>query len=130
MVTLLIGGYDVKRVLVNQGSEAEIMYPDLYKRLNLKLEDLLRYDSPLVGFNRKMVIPKGMIKLPVQTRAKIVEMDFMVVDAFSPYTAILARLWLYTMGAMSFTLHMKVKNPIGGGGGEVEELVGSQAMAR
>lgn len=117
MVTLLIGGYDVKRVLVNQGSEAEIMYPDLYKRLNLKLEDLLRYDSPLVGFDRKMVIPKGMIKLPVQTRAKIVEMDFMVVDAFSPYTAILARLWLYTMGAMSFTLHMKVKNPIGGGGG-------------
>lgn len=130
MVTLLIGGYDVKRVLVNQGSEAEIMYPDLYKRLNLKLEDLLRYDSPLVGFDRKMVIPKGMIKLPVQTRAKIVEMDFMVVDAFSPYTAILARLWLYTMGAMSSTLHMKVKNPTGGGGGEVEELVGSQAMAR
>lgn len=117
MVTLLIGGYDVKRVLVNQGSEAEIMYPDLYKRLNLKLEDLLRYDSPLVGFDRKMVIPKGMIKLPVQTRAKIVEMDFMVVDAFSPYTAILARLWLYTMGAMSSTLHMKVKNPTGGGGG-------------
>lgn len=117
MVTLLIGGYDVKRVLVNQGSEAEIMYPDLYKRLNLKLEDLLRYDSPLVGFDRKMVIPKGMIKLPVQMRAKIVEMDFMVVDAFSPYTAILARLWLYTMGAMSSTLHMKVKNPTGGGGG-------------
>lgn len=66
------------------------MYPDLYKRLNLKLEDLLRYDSPLVGFDRKMVIPKGMIKLPTQTGAELVKMDFIVVDTFSPYTAILA----------------------------------------
>ena len=29
VVTLRIEGYDVKRVLVNQGSEVEIMYPDL-----------------------------------------------------------------------------------------------------
>ena len=46
MVTLRIGGYDVKRVLVDLGSGAEIMYPDLYKGLNLKLEDLTAYDSP------------------------------------------------------------------------------------
>ena len=31
MITLRIGGYDVKRVMVDQGSAAEIMYPDLYK---------------------------------------------------------------------------------------------------
>ena len=30
VVTIRIGGYDVKRVLVNQGSKAKIMYPDLY----------------------------------------------------------------------------------------------------
>ena len=40
MVTIRIGGYDVKRVLVDQGSGAEIMYPDLYGGLNLRLEDL------------------------------------------------------------------------------------------
>lgn len=44
VVTLRIGGYDVKRVLVDQGSGAEIMYPDLYKGLNLKSEDLTTYD--------------------------------------------------------------------------------------
>ena len=37
VITLLIGGYDVKRVIVDQDSAAEIMYPDLYKGLNLKL---------------------------------------------------------------------------------------------
>ena len=30
VVTLRIGGYDVRRVLVDQGSCAEIMHPDLY----------------------------------------------------------------------------------------------------
>jgi len=59
VVTLRIGGYDVKRVMIDQGSRAEIMYPDLYKRLNLKLEDLTAYSSPLVSFEGKMVISKG-----------------------------------------------------------------------
>ena len=34
VVTIRIGRYDVKRVLVDQGSGAEIMYPNLYKGLN------------------------------------------------------------------------------------------------
>ena len=38
VITLRIGGYDVKRVMVDQGSAAEVMYPDLYKGLNLKAE--------------------------------------------------------------------------------------------
>lgn len=42
MVTLRIGGYDIKRVLVDQGSESKIMYLDLYKGLNLKPKDLLK----------------------------------------------------------------------------------------
>ena len=57
VVTIRIGGYDLKRVLVDHGSRVEIMYPDLYKGLNLKLEDLERYDSPLMGFDGRMVFP-------------------------------------------------------------------------
>ena len=49
----------MKRVLVDQGSGAEIMYPDLYKGLKLKLEDMVNYDSHLVGFDKKTVIPRG-----------------------------------------------------------------------
>ena len=36
IVTLKIGGYNVKRVLVDLGSAMEVMYPDLYKGLKLK----------------------------------------------------------------------------------------------
>ena len=55
----------MKRVLVDQGSAIEIMYPDLYKGLNLKLEDLMAYDSPLASFEGKTVIPRGQIRLPI-----------------------------------------------------------------
>ena len=127
VVTLRIGGYDVKRVMVNQGSATEIMYPDLYKGLGLKPEDLMVYSSPLVSFKGKMVVPKGQIRLPVQTGTDVVEVDFIVVDAFSPYTTIIGRPWLHSLGAVSSTLHQKVKYP---SGGQVLEIVGSQFVAR
>ena len=98
VVTLRIGGYDVKRVLVDQGSEVKIMYPDLYKGLKLKPKDLVNYDSLLVGFDGKIVIPRGQIRLPIQVGSEVVEVVFIVVDAYSPYTTIMARLWLHVMG--------------------------------
>ena len=59
VVTLRIGGYDVKKVMIYQGSVAKIMYPDLYKGLGLKPENLTTYSSPLVSFEGEMVTPKG-----------------------------------------------------------------------
>ena len=105
VVTLRIGGYDVKRVMIDQGSAIEIMYPDLYKGLGLKPENLTTYSSPLVSFEGKMVIPKGKIRLPVKADTDMVEVDFIVVDAFSPYTAIMGRPWLHSLGAISSILH-------------------------
>ena len=57
----------------------------------------------------------------------MVEVDFIVVDAFSPYTAIMGRPWLHSLGAVSSTLHQKVKYP---SGRQVLEIVGSQSIAR
>ena len=58
VITLRIGGYDVKRIMVDQGSAAEIMYPDLFKGLNLKDEDLTPYNSPLVSFEGRLLSRK------------------------------------------------------------------------
>ena len=111
VITIRISGYDVKRVLVDQGSRAEIMYPDLYKGLNLKLEDLEKYDSPLVGLDGRLVVPYEMIRLAVQAGNKEMQVSFIVIEAYSPYTAILAKPWFYAMGAVSSILHLKVKYP-------------------
>jgi len=126
VVTLRIGGYDVKRVLVDQGSGAEIMYLNLFKGLKLRPKDLACYDSHLIGFDGKIVFLNGQIKLLVQAGLEVVEVNFIVVDAYSPYTAIVARPWLHAIGAVSSTLHLKVKYL---SGDQVEKLVGSQSMA-
>ena len=117
----------MKRVIVDQGSTAEIMYPDLYKGLSLRAEDLMPYSSPLVSFEGKVIIPKGQIRLPMQTGLETMEVDFIVVDAYSPYTAIVAKPWLHTLGSVSSTLHQKIKYPFGG---QIEEILGDQTMAR
>ena len=127
VVMLRIWGFDVKRVLVNQGSAVEIMYPDLYKRLNLKSENLTAYASLLISFEGKTVIPKCQIRLPIQTDSEVVEVDFIVVDSYSPYTAIVARPWLHALGVVSSTLYQKVKYP---SEGLVKEILGNQSVAR
>ena len=127
VITLRIGCYDVKRVMVDQGSAAEIMYPDLYKGLSLRAEGLMPYSSPLVSFEGKVIVPKGQIRLLVQTGSETVEVDFIVVDAYSPYTEIVAKPWLHTLGAVSSTLHQNVKYP---SESQIKEILGDQAMAR
>ena len=63
----------------------------------------------------------------MQTGSEMVEVDFIIVDAYSLYTAIVARPWLHTLGVVSSTLHQKIKYP---SGGKIEEILGDQTMAR
>ena len=74
-----------------------------------------------------MDLGRDKIRLHVHTGSETVEVDFIVVDAYSPYTAIVARPWLHTLGAVSSTLHQKIKYP---SGGQIEEILGDQTMAR
>ena len=52
---------------------------------------------------------------------------FLIVDSYSPYTAIVAKPWLHALGAVSFTLHQKVKYP---SEGLVKEILGNQSVTR
>ena len=54
-------------------------------------------------------------------------MDFIVVDSYSPYTTIVVRPWLHALGAVSSTLHQKMKYP---SEGLVKEILGNQSGAR
>ena len=63
----------------------------------------------------------------MQTGSKVVEVDFIVVDAYSLYTAIFARPWLHILGAISSTLYQKVKYSFEG---QIKEILGDQALAR
>ena len=55
------------------------------------------------------------------------EVDFIVVDSYSPYIAIVVKPWLHALRAVFSTLHQKVKYP---SEGLVKEVLGSQSVAR
>ena len=63
----------------------------------------------------------------MQTDSEVVEVDFIVVDAYSPYTAIVVKPWLHTLGVVSSTLHQKVKYS---SKGQIKEILGDQSLAR
>ena len=125
--TARTSGFLVKRVMIDQGSGADVMYPDLFKGLGLKNEDLSKYDTPLVGFDGRVVIPQGQIPLPVNMEGKKVVVTFIVVALFSPYTVILGRSWIHAIGVIPSTLHVKVKFYTEWG---VTVVRGSQQVAR
>lgn len=56
-------------------------------------------------------MPTGQIKLIVVTKGKEVMVNFIVVNAFSLYIAILVRPWIHAIRVMPSTLHLKVKFP-------------------
>ena len=89
VVTARISGFLVKRVMIDQGSGVDVIYPDLFKGLGLKNQDLIKYDTSLVSFDGRVMIPEGQISLPVNMEGKEVMVTFIVVSSFSPYTTIL-----------------------------------------
>ena len=107
VVTARINGFIVKRVMVDLGSGANVMYLDLFKGLRLKDKALSKYNMPLVGFDGQVVILEEQISLPVNMEGKEVVVAFIVVASFSPYTAILGRSWIHAMRAVLFYQFLK-----------------------
>lgn len=91
--------------MIDQGNGVEIMYPGLYEGLGLTPEDLIKYDSPLVVFDRTIVTPAKQVTLPVEVGGKKETVDFIVVHSYSPYTVILGCHWIHSIGAVHSSLH-------------------------
>ena len=65
VITLLIADYSTRRVLVDNGSSADILYYPAFQQMNLGREQLRLMHSPLIGFGGMKVQPVGTISLPV-----------------------------------------------------------------
>ena len=65
VITLLIVNYSTRRVLVDNGSSADILYYPAFQQMNLRREQLRSVHSPLIGFGGMKVQLVGTISLPV-----------------------------------------------------------------
>ncbi|XP_058211774.1 uncharacterized protein LOC131323957 [Rhododendron vialii] len=104
------------------------MYLSLFKELGIPESCLLPAEVPLIGFSGTPVWPLGRITLPVVTGSIASNLEFVVVDAPSPYNAILGRNWLHSIKAAASTYHQVVRYI--GANGKQEDLFGDQLQAR
>ena len=64
-ITLLIADYTTRRVLVDNGSSADILYYPTFQQMRLGRDQLRPVNSPLVGFRGMKVRPVSTITLPM-----------------------------------------------------------------
>ncbi|XP_028090125.1 uncharacterized protein LOC114290417 [Camellia sinensis] len=85
--------FDVKRVLVDQGSAADILYYDLFRKLGLSEQHLTPAIAPLVDFNSQLEWLLGRIVLLVVAGTKTLQIEFLVINTphhplTTPYLAV------------------------------------------
>ena len=95
VITLLIADYTTKRVLVDNGSSADILYYPTFQQIRLERDQLHPVNSPFVGFGGTKVQPVGTITLPVVVGAYpqqvTKDVNFLLVNCSSSYNAIIGR---------------------------------------
>ncbi|XP_028072066.1 uncharacterized protein LOC114274359 [Camellia sinensis] len=93
VVTLRVKDFDIKRILIDQGSSVEIKYYDTFKQM--KLEEWLI----------------GKIILPVKAGTVTKQVEFWLLKVPSTYNLILGRGWLHAMQAVASTYHQVMRFP-------------------
>ncbi|KAK0573560.1 hypothetical protein LWI29_009870 [Acer saccharum] len=132
VVGVRIAHRDVLRIMIDNGSSADILSARVYDELRLDRKDLEPFHVPLKGFGGVEVRSLGTVKLPVRFGTepcrRTILLDFVVVDIHNwPYNALLGRPFLNKARAITSTHALKIKFPTEIG---VGELKGSQEMAR
>ncbi|KAL0360969.1 UNVERIFIED_CONTAM: Retrovirus-related Pol polyprotein from transposon opus [Sesamum radiatum] len=131
VVKLNIANFSVHKVLVDNGSSADIMFWDVVKRMGLENAQLDPVHTPLVGFGGSEVVLMGTITLPVsmgeEPRRKTLIVRFLVVDTPFAYNVLLGRPGLNAFKAVVSTYHQKMKFPTKNG---IDEVTCDQKEAR
>ena len=131
VVTLMIANYTTRRMLVDNGSFADILYYPAFQQMKVSKELLRPMNVPLIEFGGMKVLLVGIISLPVVVgsypRQINKEVNFLVVDCLSLYNAIIGRPTLNSWRATTSTYHFFVKFPKEYG---VREVQGDQLAAR
>ncbi|XP_065635626.1 uncharacterized protein LOC136070124 [Quercus suber] len=131
IVSIHVGDYNVHRVLIDNGSSADILYYPAFQQMGIDRARLMPVSALLVSFGGTRVFPIGSITLPVTVGDYPQELTrnvmFLVVDCSSAYNGILGRPTLNSWKVATSTYHLMIKFPTDYG---IGELRGNQATAR
>ena len=134
VVSIGVEDYNMHRVLVNNGSSADILYYLAFQQMGIDRERLIPTNTPLVGFGGTRVFPLGVVRLSVtigdypQQITK--DVTFLVVDCSSAYNAFIRQPTFNLWKAATSTYHLMIKFPTEYGGRATRKLGGCTRMLR
>ncbi|XP_060190752.1 uncharacterized protein LOC132620043 [Lycium barbarum] len=110
VISILVFKSQVKRILIEPGSSANIIRWRVVEQLKL-LDQIVPVARVLSGFNMASETTKGEISLPVNIDGTIQQTVFYVIEGDMKYNALLSRPWIHSMRAVPSTLHQLLKFP-------------------
>ncbi|KAL6325980.1 hypothetical protein AAG906_038472 [Vitis piasezkii] len=126
ILTLGVGDFDVKRILVDPGSSADRCGGD-HQINGFQPSKPRESRRTLSGFNGSSTTSLRDVILPIQAGLVILNVLFSVVEDLSSFNAILGRTWLHGMKVIPSTYHQRVSFITQDG---QIDLYGSQLAAR
>ena len=127
ILSLEIGDFDVRRILVDPGSSTNLVQASVVSHMGHSLMSLENPGRILSGFNGLSTTSLGDIVLPVQAGPVTLNLQFSVVQDLSPFNVILGRTWLHYMKVIPSTYYQMVSFLTKDG---QIDLFGSQLAAR
>jgi hypothetical protein len=131
IIIVHINRWDVTKILINNGSQAKILFLATFNKMGLDRKQVREPSKPLYGFGGKRIELVGAITLPVSfgtpKNPHTEYITFDVVDMIYPYNAIFGRGLLNTSEAALHSIDMCLKIPATFG---VITAFGSQQEAR
>ena len=131
VVRAIVANKTVHRVLIDNGSSADIIFASAFDKMSIGREKLEPVNTHLRGFSGEKVLPLGSIQLvltlgepPCQATTTA---RFLIVDAPSAYNMLLGRPSLNAIKVIPSAYHMIIKFPTVHGVGMVR---GDQRVAR
>jgi hypothetical protein len=113
VTTVHINRWDVTKILIDNGSQAEILFLATFDKMGFDQKQLREPSKPLYGFNSKGIEPVEAITLPVPfgnpKNPHTEYITFDVVDMTYPHNAIFGRGYLNTFEAALHSLYLCLK---------------------
>ncbi|XP_021803037.1 uncharacterized protein LOC110747146 [Prunus avium] len=129
VVTLRVANSMVKRVMIDGGSSADVLFWSTFKRMKLDEKKIQPNPTPIYAFEGTKAQPIGDVTLPVIAVGKTLFVTFVVVDAPSAYNAIMGRNWIHRMDEEAST-RCQVMRCISEDGRTTVDIKGDQVEAR
>ena len=126
-MSLEIGDFDVRCILVDPGSSADLVQASVVSHMGHNLTGLENPGRILSEFNGSSTTSLGDIILPIQAGPVTLNVQLSVLQYLSPFNVILGRTWLHYMKAIPSTYHQMVSFLTKDG---QIDLYGSQLAAR